>query len=196
VPEPKGELVVGVRPLFLRADKIVHSQQDTLKFRAFVQVLGVHDFFVPDSSSDEGGGSSSSYDGDDGYPGCDARRGLLCPWPQVYQLAADADEAGNPLSSLSRLGGRASWSFMASLRWLAGLSYLIFMPKLSTHHMHDPGSIVPYIRPKVITDNQMSRIKYNYHINNVSKDYDDSQQNRTVEDSKTPQERQPGQHVA
>jgi hypothetical protein len=28
--------------------------------------------------------------------------------------------------------------------------------------------------PKVFTDNQMSRIKYNYYINNVSKDYDDS----------------------
>jgi hypothetical protein len=49
---------------------------------------------------------------------------------------------------------------------------------------------------KVFTDNQMSRIKYNYYINNVSIDYDDSQQNGTVEDSITPQERQPGQHVA
>jgi hypothetical protein len=29
--------------------------------------------------------------------------------------------------------------------------------------------------PKVFTDNQMSRIKYNYYIGNVSKDYDDSQ---------------------
>jgi hypothetical protein len=29
--------------------------------------------------------------------------------------------------------------------------------------------------PKVFTDNQMSRIKNNYYINNVSKDYDDSQ---------------------
>jgi hypothetical protein len=30
----------------------------------------------------------------------------------------------------------------------------------------------------VFTDNQMSRIKYNYYyINNVSKDYDDSQRN-------------------
>jgi hypothetical protein len=29
--------------------------------------------------------------------------------------------------------------------------------------------------PKVFTDKQMSRIKYNYYINNVSKDYDDSQ---------------------
>jgi hypothetical protein len=28
--------------------------------------------------------------------------------------------------------------------------------------------------PKVLTDNQMSRIKYNYYISNVSKDYDDS----------------------
>jgi hypothetical protein len=25
------------------------------------------------------------------------------------------------------------------------VSYLVFMPKLSTHHMHDPGSIVPHI---------------------------------------------------
>jgi hypothetical protein len=28
---------------------------------------------------------------------------------------------------------------------------------------------------KVFTDNQMSQIKYNYYINIVSKDYDDSQ---------------------
>jgi hypothetical protein len=51
------------------------------------------------------------------------------------------------------------------------------MPKQSMHRMHDPRSIVPHIWPKVFTDNQMSRIKYNYYINNVSKDYDDSQQN-------------------
>jgi hypothetical protein len=55
------------------------------------------------------------------------------------------------------------------------LSYPVFMPKPSTHHMHNPGSIIPHIQPKVITDNQMSRIKYNYYINNVSKDYDDTQ---------------------
>jgi hypothetical protein len=56
------------------------------------------------------------------------------------------------------------------------LSYLVFMPKSSTHRMHDPRSIVPHIQPKVITDNQTSRLKYNYYINNVSKDYDDSEQ--------------------
>jgi hypothetical protein len=44
--------------------------------------------------------------------------------------------------------------------------------------MHDPGSIVPYIQPKVFTDNQISLIKYNYYITNVSKDYDDSQAKR------------------
>jgi hypothetical protein len=55
------------------------------------------------------------------------------------------------------------------------LSYPIFMPKPSTHRMHDLGSIVPHIRPKVFTYNQMSQIKYNYYINSVSKDYDDSQ---------------------
>jgi hypothetical protein len=58
---------------------------------------------------------------------------------------------------------------------LDGFSYLVFMPKPSTHRMHVPGSIVPHIQPKVFTDNQMSRIKYNYYISNVSKDYDDSQ---------------------
>jgi hypothetical protein len=55
------------------------------------------------------------------------------------------------------------------------LSYLVFMPKPSTDRMHDLGSIVPHIRLKAFTDNQMSRIKYNYYISNVSKDYDDSQ---------------------
>jgi hypothetical protein len=67
------------------------------------------------------------------------------------------------------------------------LSNPVFMSKPSTHHMHDPRSIVPHIWPKVFTDNQMSRIKY-YYISNVSKDYDDSQRNKTVEDSITPQE--------
>jgi hypothetical protein len=54
--------------------------------------------------------------------------------------------------------------------------------------MHDPGSIVPHIRPKVFTDNQMSEIKYNYYINSVSKGYDNSKQNRIAEDTITPQE--------
>jgi hypothetical protein len=35
------------------------------------------------------------------------------------------------------------------------VSYQVFMPK-PTHHMHDPGSNVPHIRSKVLTDNQMS----------------------------------------
>jgi hypothetical protein len=70
--------------------------------------------------------------------------------------------------------------------------YSIFIPKLSTHRMYDLGSIVPHIWPKVFTDNQMSRIKYNYYINNVSKDYDDSQRSEIAEDSITPQEWHPG----
>jgi hypothetical protein len=36
------------------------------------------------------------------------------------------------------------------------VSYPVFTPKPSTHRMHDPESIVPHIRPKVLTDNQMS----------------------------------------
>jgi hypothetical protein len=61
--------------------------------------------------------------------------------------------------------------------------------------MHDPGLIIPHIRPKVFTDNQISWIKYNYYINNISKDYDDSPRNETAEDFITLQEWQPGQHV-
>jgi hypothetical protein len=76
------------------------------------------------------------------------------------------------------------------------LSYPVFMAKPSTHRMHDPGTIVPHIRPKVFTDNQMPRIKYNYYyINSISKDYDDSQRNGTTKDSIIPQERQLGQHI-
>jgi hypothetical protein len=57
---------------------------------------------------------------------------------------------------------------------LEHVSYPFFIPKSSTHRTHDLGSIVPHIRLKVFTDNQMSRIKYNYYISNVSKDYDRS----------------------
>jgi hypothetical protein len=49
---------------------------------------------------------------------------------------------------------------------------------------------------KVFTDNQMSRIKYIYYIDNVSKDYDDSQRSETAEDSITPWKWQLGRHVA
>jgi hypothetical protein len=42
---------------------------------------------------------------------------------------------------------------------------------------------------KMFTDNQMSWIKYNYYIDNVPKDYDDSQRNETAEGIITPQER-------
>jgi hypothetical protein len=76
------------------------------------------------------------------------------------------------------------------------MSYLgFFLSKSSIHRMHDPVSIVPHIQSKMFTDNHMSQIKYNYYISNVSKDYDNSQQNRTVKYSITSQEWQPGQHV-
>jgi hypothetical protein len=59
--------------------------------------------------------------------------------------------------------------------WLGRMvSYPVFMLKLSTHRMYNPGSIVTHIRIKVFKDIQISRIKYNYYINNVSKNYDHS----------------------
>jgi hypothetical protein len=39
--------------LFLRAEELMHSKQDTLQFWVFVHVLEVHDFTISESSSDE-----------------------------------------------------------------------------------------------------------------------------------------------
>jgi hypothetical protein len=36
------------------------------------------------------------------------------------------------------------------------VSYPVFMPKPNTHRMYGPGSIVPHVRPIVLTDNQLS----------------------------------------
>jgi hypothetical protein len=47
--------------------------------------------------------------------------------------------------------------------------------------------------PKVFTDNQMSRIKYIYYRNNVSKTKVTLTRNGTVEDFITPQDQQSGQ---
>jgi hypothetical protein len=58
---------------------------------------------------------------------------------------------------------------MVDMALIPLLSYLVFASKPSTHRTHDPRSIVPHIQPKVFTDNQMSRIEYNYYINSVSK---------------------------
>jgi hypothetical protein len=78
--------------------------------------------------------------------------------------------------SLQRIIKQYIWNIASAWPFTTdAVSYSVFMPKPSTHRVHDPGSIVPHIRPKVFIDNQMSWIKYNYYINNISKDYDDSQ---------------------
>jgi hypothetical protein len=50
------------------------------------------------------------------------------------------------------------------------LSYSVFMPKPSTHCMCALDQLFHTYGPKAFIDNQMSRIKYIYYINNVSKD--------------------------
>jgi hypothetical protein len=67
---------------------------------------------------------------------------------------------GNPARASPGLRRwRGDWVMMGKQKQRersATVSYPVFTPKLSTHRMHDPGSIVPHIRPKVLTDNQMS----------------------------------------
>jgi hypothetical protein len=76
-------------------------------------VLEAQDFTIMNNCSNDGSPSCSSSSKDD-YPGYDTGRGLLHPWPQLYRLATDSDEVGNPLSSLPRHGGGASWSLSPS----------------------------------------------------------------------------------
>jgi hypothetical protein len=76
------------------------------------------------------------------------REGRRCLWLAVG--ATGEDERGE--------GGSKSENGSGWVGLTVGVSYLIFMPKSSTHYMYDPGSIVSHIRPKVFTDIQMSRI--------------------------------------
>jgi hypothetical protein len=65
VPEPMEPSVVGQLLLFLQEGELIHSKQDMLQLRAFIQVLEVHDFSILDIDISED--SSSERDPDD-YP--------------------------------------------------------------------------------------------------------------------------------
>jgi hypothetical protein len=79
-----------------------------LQFRAFIQVLEVHDFSIPgvDISED----SSSESDPDD-YPRFDQGRGsgLHRPWHVVYCHVTSIVPYGERWPSLPSGGGGASW---------------------------------------------------------------------------------------
>jgi hypothetical protein len=93
----------------------------------------------------------------------------------------DQREHNNTKTQTQRKTNALSYRFLCQNQVLT-----VYMTQDQLFHIYDP---------KVFTDNQMSQIKYNYYISNVSKDYDDSKRNRTAEDSITQQKRQPGQHV-
>jgi hypothetical protein len=59
---------------------------------------------------------------------------------------------------------------MVDMALIPLLSYPVFMPKTSTHHMYAQDQLFHTYGQKVLTDNQMSQINYNYYIDNVSKD--------------------------
>jgi hypothetical protein len=95
-------------PLFLQELELIHSKQDTLQFRAFIQVLEVHDFSIPgvDISED----SSSESDADD-YPWFDPGRGsgLHRSWPRVFHHVAGVSSSREAWPTLLLGGGGASW---------------------------------------------------------------------------------------
>jgi hypothetical protein len=39
--------------LFIREEEIIHSKRDKLQFQAFIQVLEVDDFTIPEDSNDD-----------------------------------------------------------------------------------------------------------------------------------------------
>jgi hypothetical protein len=48
-------------PLFLQELELIHSKQDTLQFRAFIQVLEVHDFSIPGVDISEDSSSETTH---------------------------------------------------------------------------------------------------------------------------------------
>jgi hypothetical protein len=108
-------------------------------------------------------------------------KGVQLAWhePHVGVGIEATGRAGDSDSDTPELGGGDGLHVARGEReqgvpWEWAMSYLVFMPKASTHCMHDLGSIVPHIRSKVFTDKKISRIEYIYYINSVPKDYDDS----------------------
>jgi hypothetical protein len=50
---------VGLPPLFLRAEELIHSKVDMLQHRVLVHILEIHDYSSVESSDDEPRNSSS-----------------------------------------------------------------------------------------------------------------------------------------
>jgi hypothetical protein len=60
--------VVGLPPLFLRTDELIHSKVHMLQHRVLVHILEIHDFSQVDSSDDEPRDSSSKDSDANGLP--------------------------------------------------------------------------------------------------------------------------------
>jgi hypothetical protein len=106
VPEPAEPSVVGVPPLFLHEEDIIHVKQDTLQFRAIIKVIQLQDFTPPSDSNDsDDSGSSDGADDLQSTPGSS-----LALWPRNFRLAGDDCPVGEPWLCLPRLGGGVTWT--------------------------------------------------------------------------------------
>jgi hypothetical protein len=109
VSEPAEPSVVGQRPLFLRESEVIHSKQDMLQQRAFIQVLEVQDFYIPGVDISE---DSSSWSEPNEFPRYDPGRGsgLHRPWSRVFCHVTDDSPSGDAWPSLPFGRCGVSWS--------------------------------------------------------------------------------------
>jgi hypothetical protein len=106
VPESVAPFVEVERPLFLRAEEIIHSSCNLLHFRALIRTIEVHGFNPPESSDDDDGRSPSSDSSEEDYPGYDPGRGSSQLWPRVSRSATGISSAGELWPSLPSVGGK------------------------------------------------------------------------------------------
>jgi hypothetical protein len=86
IPKPVEPFIEAEPPLFLCTSEIIHSKCDLLHFRAFIQIVEVHDFTPPNDSSDDEGRPPSSDSSGDEYPAMTPSGVIFTPGQESQDL--------------------------------------------------------------------------------------------------------------
>jgi hypothetical protein len=106
-------------PLFLRAHEIIHSKCNLLHFWAFVHIIEVHDFNLPELSEDDDGRPPLSDSIDDEYLSFDHGWGNLRSWPKVSRFVSDNGSTNSSWPSLPFAGSKVWLSSSPAVGWPA-----------------------------------------------------------------------------